>query len=366
MSKRVKLMQGDVLATMASAPPESFHACLTDPPYGINYMGKEWDAHAPSVEVWRSVYRALKPGAWLACFAHARTMHRMAYHIEEAGFEIRDTIAWLYAKSMGHGPDVGIEVDRALGAEPEIIGTRKLSGNGVPAKYRGKGTEQGAYFVGAASPGITVEVPVKRPSTPQGKAWSDYRTCLKTQYEPIILARKPLQGTYAENALTHDTGGLNIRDLRETVDGRWTGNVVLDVDLGDKSAFFFTSKVNRKERDAGCESLPDSSVLDCTGRDEESEGAHRPHAGVGRAGTAALKNPHPTLKPIELTNWLATMIKPPCDDARLLVPYSGAGSEIIGALQANWATVLGIENEHKYIEVARLRIAHHCPGVVIL
>jgi site-specific DNA-methyltransferase (adenine-specific) len=126
-------------------------------------------------------------------------------------------------------------------------------------------------------------------------------------------------------------------------------------DSGGPSRFFYCSKVSTKEREFGCDALSRKSAGECTERDDGSEGLASPRAGAGRPGGA--RNHHPTLKPIALTRWLASLIKPPTENATLLVPYSGAGSEMIGALHAGWPLVFGIENDADYVRIAHARLS---------
>jgi hypothetical protein len=149
----VELLHGDCLERLQELPDCSVDACVTDPPYGLRFMGKAWDYDVPQAEVWREVLRVLKPGGHLLAFAGTRTQHRMAVNIEDAGFEIRDMIAWVY-------------------------------GSGMPKSHNLKGE------------------------------WEGFGTALKPALEPITVARKPFQGTVAANVLEHGTGAINIDGCR--------------------------------------------------------------------------------------------------------------------------------------------------------
>jgi site-specific DNA-methyltransferase (adenine-specific) len=275
-------------------------------------------------------------------------------------------------------------------------------------------------------------VPVTAPATELAKRWDGYGTALKPGWEPIILARKPLDGTVAGNVTKWGTGALAIdacrlgrepgdvsgwsktgsaasenvamsggnyaRDAKPDADGRWPANValdeeaaeILDTEVGDRqsgrsitrngggghifnglnghgakpdggysdsggpSRFYFSAKVSTREREFGCHALPKRSAGEVTDREDDSVGLASPRAGAGRTGGA--HNHHPTLKPIALAKWLASLIKPPISGSMLLVPYAGAGSEIIGALQAGWPFVFGIEGQAEYVEIAHARI----------
>ena len=203
---------GDCLEVLRTLPDNSVDAVVTDPPYGLSFMGKKWDYDVPSVEVWAECLRVLKPGGHLLAFAGTRTQHRMAVRIEDAGFEIRDMIAWVYGSGFPKSLDVSKAIDKAAGAEREVVGeyevTRNLSG-GSWADLHGK---QNA----ATSVNITA------PATPEARQWQGWGTALKPALEPITVARKPLIGTVAENVLTHGTGALNVDGCRVGTDGGTT------------------------------------------------------------------------------------------------------------------------------------------------
>lgn len=446
MPGSVEISQGDVLAALRELPDNAFDGLLCDPPYGFRFMNKRWDYDVPSVEVWREALRVLKPGAALLSFGGARTFHRIAIGIEDAGFELRDSLCWLYGKGFPKSLNVGKALDAAAGATRPVVGTRKLTGNAA-VSLKDKG---GTYGVQVGTVPAKV-VDVTAPATPLAIAWDGYGTALKPGWEPIILARKPLDGTVAANVTKWGCGALAIdacrldradgdesgwsktgsaagpnvamsganyaRDAKPDADGRWPANVALShtpdcietpngegcvsdcpiymldtaagdrpsrksvtrngggnqggavfggrkaaarpdsgyTDSGGPARFFYCSKVSTKEREHGCEALPKRTAGEATGgREEGSAGLSSPRAGAGRSGGA--RNHHPTLKPIALTRWLASLIKPPSGDAMLLVPYAGAGSEIIGAVQAGWPLVFGIEGEAEYVQIAHARI----------
>lgn len=317
------IAHGDVLATLRELPDASFDAVLCDPPYGFRFMGKRWDYDVPSVDVWREALRVLKPGAWLLSFGGARTFHRVAVGLEDAGFELRDCLSWLYGSGFPKSLNVG---------------------NG-------------------------------------------YGTALKPAWEPILLARKSPVGTIAKTLAAYGTGALAIDACRIDCDdktpaptargdsrpwfttagadlggddskGRWPANVIFDETASqtlEQSRYFYCAKVSTKEREHGCAALPMRTAGECTERVDGSKGLENPRAGAGRG--AGARNHHPTLKPIALTTWLATLIRPLTPDATILVPYSGAGSEMIGALEAGWPCVFGIDGEAEYIDIAHARIA---------
>ena len=404
MTGLTKILHGDVIESLRGAADNSFDACLCDPPYGL-FMSKKWDYDVPSTELWSEVFRVLKPGAPLIAFGGTRTYHRMVVRIEDAGFEIRDCLAWMYGSGFPKSLNVSKAIDAAAGADRPVIGSRILTGSAAMSTAEKGGT----YASNTSSAGRSKTVDVTGPATDLSKQWDGYGTALKPAFEPAVLARKPLDGTVANNVANWGCGALAIdacrigraegdtsgwavtgakasdnvamsganydRDPKPDASGRWPANVMLDEgaaaamdaqsgnrpgmsgggvhkkgyqggmfggidgnpsharnDQGGASRFYYCAKVSKAEREAGCEALGDSD-------------------GKGR-------NPHPTLKPLALTRWLASLIKPPTGDATLLVPFSGAGSEMIGAMQAGWPSVVGIERDAEYVAIAEDRIAH--------
>ena len=475
MTAAYYLAHGEITAVLSGFRDCSFDALLCDPPYGLSFMGKEWDYDVPSVDLWRECLRVLKPGAPLVAFGGARTYHRLACGIEDAGFELRDCLMWLYGKGFPKSQNIGLVLDKAAGATREVVGVNPHArpGDGKTENLATSGVASHSKFLTAAS-------------TPLAKAWDGYGTALKPAHEPIVLARKPLAGTMVENVHAWGVGGLAIGASRigeaggtkwadqghakaavvgaalggcspeDLGAGRWPANLLLThapecrptgatrevkngtavkhrgvspgtgasfaigkppgtpdagygvqaievydcapdcpirlldeqagdrpstpypahsaegavlplkarsaggyADSGGPSRFFYCSKVSTKEREAGCEGLALRSAGEVTGgREEGSEGLDNPRAGAGRTGGA--RNHHPTLKPLSLTTWLARLICPPSPGV-ILVPFAGAGSEMIGCLKAGWPAVFGIEREAEYVEIARARLAHWCP-----
>lgn len=199
-----EILNGDCREVMKGLADCSVDSIVTDPPYELGFMGKGWDKSgiAYDVEVWREALRVLKPGGHLLAFGGSRTYHRLACAIEDAGFAIRDQIMWLYGSGFPKSLDVGKAIDAAAGAEREIVGASAASRPNAGAHtVVARGT-----FSGVAN--VTVA------STDAAKQWDGWGTALKPAHEPIVLARKPLIGTVAENVLRHGTGGLNIDGCR--------------------------------------------------------------------------------------------------------------------------------------------------------
>lgn len=214
----VRLLLGDCLERLADLPDESIDACVTDPPYGIGFMGRAWDHAVPSVEVWREVFRVLKPGAHLLAFFGTRTYHRGAVAIEDAGFEIRDQIGWAFGVGFPKSHDVSKAIDREAGAQRETV---TVEAQNPKAAGRGKDGTAGAtrpYIERALAAGGAHVTAGPKPVTDAAREWSGWGSGLKPAWEPIVLARKPLTGTIAANVLAHGTGALNVDGCRIATD----------------------------------------------------------------------------------------------------------------------------------------------------
>lgn len=198
--ERRMIHHGDCLDVLRTLPDASVDACVTDPPYGLSFMGKKWDYDVPAVEVWAECLRVLKPGGHLLAFAGTRTQHRMAVRIEDAGFEIRDMIVWVYGSGFPKSVDVSKVIDKAAGAEREVVGPNVWADRG--------GLLQANTYGAPSRPEATA------PATNAARQWQGWGTALKPALEPITVARKPLDGTVAENVLRYGTGGLNIDGCR--------------------------------------------------------------------------------------------------------------------------------------------------------
>lgn len=201
---KARVIVGDCRLSMAAMEDASVDAIVCDPPYELGFMGKKWDASdiAFDLEVWRQALRVLKPGGHLLAFSGTRTYHRMTCAIEDAGFEIRDCIGWHYGSGFPKSLDVSKAIDKAAGAEREVVGERKT--------YKGMGGAEYDQLRGVSSPIVTVTAP----ATDAAAKWQGWGTALKPAWEPIVVARKPLEGTVAGNVLKHGTGAMNIDGCR--------------------------------------------------------------------------------------------------------------------------------------------------------
>jgi site-specific DNA-methyltransferase (adenine-specific) len=219
----------DILPTLADNRIDSI---VTDPPYELGFMGKKWDSSgiAYSVELWQQCLRVLKPGGHLLSFGGTRTYHRVAVAIEDAGFELRDSIAWLYGSGFPKSLDVSKAIDKAAGAEREVVGESQFAARRVRPNVETSNPEA-QYRMG-------IDNAVTAPSTPEAQQWQGWGTALKPAFEPVIVARKPIEGTVANNVLKWGTGGLNIDGSRI---GRQDGD---NSSAGNRTATFGTQDTN--------------------------------------------------------------------------------------------------------------------------
>lgn len=377
MTSTPTILHGDCLQMMAQLADNSADAVVTDPPYGLSFMGKRWDYDVPSVEIWAECLRVLKPGGHLLAFAGTRTQHRMAVRIEDAGFEIRDMIAWVYGSGFPKSLDVSKAIDKAAGAEREVVGSYTVGGTAAKGKHKGRAAA--ASDEGSAS-GCTKELNITAPATDAARQWQGWGTALKPALEPITVARKPLAGTVAENVLKHGTGALNIDGCRvasgETLIrpqitrennavfgkglgagsqiepiGRWPANLIHDGSeeptglLGDAARFFYCAKASKADRDEGCEAFQAAPP-----RFGDDGGTYH---GLSNS-KHPVRNHHPTVKPIALMRYLCRLVTPP--GGVVLDPFMGSGSTGKAAALEGFRFV-GIEREAEYVEIARARIA---------
>jgi len=204
MSSRFQVLVGDMRQVLQTVPANSVDAIVTDPPYGLAFMGKGWDAQVPGPEYWREALRVAKPGAHLLAFGGTRTAHRLACAIEDAGWELRDCLSWLYGSGFPKSHDVSKAIDREAGAERTIVSR--------PGVKSGCSPDMNTY-----APGLNAGFQQREllaPATPAAAQWNGWGTALKPAWEPIYLARKPLVGTVASNVLAHGCGGLNVDGCR--------------------------------------------------------------------------------------------------------------------------------------------------------
>ena len=208
MTDRYTLHAGDCRDVMRDYPADHFDSIVSDPPYGLSFMGKGWDRGVPGEEFWREALRVAKPGAHLLAFGGSRTFHRLTVAIEDAGWEIRDVVCWLYGSGFPKSLDVSKAIDRAAGAEREVVGPSR---HNVAARFK-MGAPDFEHDHGKYS--AVVHAPVTAPATADAQQWSGWGTALKPAWEPVIVARKPLVGTVAANVTQYGTGAINIDGCR--------------------------------------------------------------------------------------------------------------------------------------------------------
>ena len=403
------ILHGDCVEEMRQLPEASVHAVVTDPPYGINFMGKAWDAPGGMLgqmatgdeqrgayayggshsrgyadndnaafgawcETWLTeCLRVLKPGGHLLAFGGTRTWHRLAVAVEDAGFEIRDSMAWLYGSGFPKSLDVSKAIDRAAGAL----------------------AHESKRFIVAGQTGKLINPPTKgyvppAPATDAAKQWQGWGTALKPAFEPIVVARKPLTGTVAANVLEHGTGALNVDGCRigSDEDTRWNAR-------GGDNGLGGTGTFQIRERRA--EDMPETS-----GRwpanvilDEHTAAIVDEQSGVSTSGAAGLKGSsgfadgysgeysvpygdtggasrffyaakapseerptgngtaHPTVKPLDLMRWLVRLVTPP--GGIVLEPFAGSGTTVEACIKED-VRCIAIEREADYLPLIDERI----------
>jgi site-specific DNA-methyltransferase (adenine-specific) len=407
---------GDCREVMATLDAESVDAIVSDPPYGLSFMGKGWDHGVPGVEFWTEALRVAKPGAHMLAFGGTRTYHRLACAIEDAGWEIRDCVMWVYGSGFPKSHDVSKAIDKAAGEERSDKFEGAFTRRAGPTGNK-KCDDCGKWLV-SGSP-CRCPRPQDAPATDAARQWSGWGTALKPAWEPIIVARKPLVGTVAENVLTHGTGainvdgcrvgteqtitrgrssggtyeiGLNNPDFTQVNIGRWPANLIHDgseevVGLfpeskdgvaGARTGRFcgygggWGPQPDHKKGYGSSGSAarffycPKASKAD---RDEGCEAFPEKENASGNYGTKAAnltrkdggenvvlprRNNHPTVKPTDLMRYLCRLVTPP--GGVVLDPFTGSGSTGKAAILEGFRFI-GIEREAEYVEIAKARIA---------
>lgn len=417
MNNTYNIHIGDNQLILPTLPDNSVDSIVTDPPYELGFMGKTWDATgiAYNVQMWRECLRVLKPGGHLLAFSGSRTYHRMAVAIEDAGFQIRDQIMWVYGSGFPKSLNISKAIDKAAGAErdrvPYVGGM--ASGNG---NYGGGGQ----IHIGTKDSDT--------PITAEAKEWDGWGTALKPAHEPIVLARKPLDGTVANNVLVHGVGGLNIDGCRveapdgvpqfskkgqdsvncygnglhgstslgfsdfttgrfpanfihdgsdevlelfpDTKGGTWnttkgarhfnndgepTGYATSkqDSSTGSAARFFYCAKANKKDRNEGLDGFEPKREADRIVDDGVGDDNPRNRSNIAKL------NHHPTVKPTDLMRYLCRLVTPP--NGTVLDPFTGSGSTGKAAILEGF-NFIGIEQSEEYAAIAKARIEHVTPN----
>ena len=415
-SQDITVYQGDCIDVMARMPEASVDTIITDPPYGLEFMGRDWDGFGTPLgfqtwtERWaREALRILKPGGHLLAFGGTRTYHRLGAGIEDAGFEIRDCLAWLYGSGFPKSLDVSKAIDKAAGAEREVVDVMRS-----PYKVDKAETDRRAYgkFDREKDDRGYLLNPVTAPATPDAEKWNGWGTALKPAFEPIVLARKPLIGTVAANVLEHGTGALNIdgcriayasgddkdralagdafkrkdtsdrgwsrpwmndpervaqinREAKERAQaGRWPANVTLD----EEAAAMLDEQSGERPGSASQRRLsPAKPGMFGVGHGSDTKPIHVGYDDKGGASrffycakaskkdrnTNGADNHHPTVKPTALMRWLIRLATPP--GGIILDPFGGSGSTGVAA-RAEGVRAILIEREDEYLNIIRQRL----------
>ena len=400
-----KIYQGSMLDLLEVIEPNTIDSVVTDPPYELNFMNKGWDRSgiAFQKETWEKPFQALKSGGYLLAFGGSRTFHRIAVAIEDAGFEIRDVIMWVYGSGFPKSHNISKALEATLlKGNSHSKSLRQVEQDGVGEPYTLKGKNNGIMGEDRIYDRKEFE-----PSTDEAKQWQGWGTALKPAYEPIIVARKPLKGTVAQNVMKYGVGGINIDECRvgdEIIpehQGRFPANVIHDGsdevtskfpsteaggsltkeykdnaplygnygmkptfdsygDNGNTSRFFYTAKASKKDRDEGlsieakypssAEFRPNHMEKALNGEDGNPYGRWQPR-----------KNIHPTVKPCELMQYLVRLVTP--KGGTVLDPFMGSGSTGKATMfenrerQANYKFIgIDLDLDNQYCEIANARI----------
>jgi len=384
MSAEFKLHLGDCIASMRAMLDASVDSIVTDPPYELGFMGKTWDASgiANSIEMWTEALRVLKPGGYLLAFSGSRTYHRMVCAIEDAGFEIRDQIMWVYGSGFPKSLDVSKAIDKAVGGVREKIPPKSVIGHQRNIGNRRPYMDDPNHMTDS-----------DEPATDAARQWQGWGTALKPAHEPIVIARKPLIGTVAANVLAHGTGALNIdgcrveggirplverdhqyrpenvnlpsgsRAVGVTTEGRWPANLIHDGSDEVLAAFpqapgqmakASTSDTQRAGQNVygmmarGSNGAPPRAELDkSAARFFYTAKASKADRGEG--------NVHPTVKPTDLMAYLVRLVTPP--GGTVLDPFAGSGSTGKACMREG-VNFIGCELSPEYLAIARARIEH--------
>jgi site-specific DNA-methyltransferase (adenine-specific) len=357
-----RIIVGDCLQELATLADCSVDSIVTDPPYGLAFMGKKWDYDVPGEEIWRECLRVLKPGGHLLAFAGTRTQHRMAVRIEDAGFEIRDMIAWVYGSGFPKSLDVSKAIDKAAGAQ------RTFTPVGSAVKRMIPGADQNATGSWIKDNGREYQPGVSEPATEAARQWQGWGTALKPSMEPITVARKPLVGTVAANTLAHGTGALNIDGCRVASEGagRWPANLIHDG--SDEVVALFPAEAGAAapvhKRNGDKFRMAYGSFAGNV--DEQGSTFHGDTGSAARFFYCAKAdkadrgegNTHPTVKPGDLMRYLIRLVTPP--GGTVLDPFMGSGSTLLAANREGF-NAIGVELNPEYAEMARRRLYHDAP-----
>ena len=365
MKKDWKVLVGNNIDLLKSYEDNTFDSIVTDPPYGIEFLGKDWDKDTGAMETWQECLRVLKPGGYILAFSAARTYHNLATNIESAGFEIRDQIMWLYGSGFPKAQDMGKAIQKRQGVEE----TNSIKGGARPSNKMATPYAEGSGYQQTVA------------TSPEAQQWSGWKTALKPAHEPIVMARKPFKGSCIDNVLNHGVGALNIdgsrveyadeaeKELRLSYNkyagkiygdegvydvktsqgassekGRYPSNVIGEVT--DYQKYFYCPKVGRAERHVGFEP-PETNGKGHTQMYGEEQAVLR------NTNNLSTGNNHPTVKPVELMKYLVKLVTP--EGGIVLDPFNGSGSTGMACVELGYEYV-GCELDPNYVEIATNRI----------
>ena len=406
----MKILQGDCLGVLKDLEDNSIDSIVTDPPYELGFMGKKWDSTgiAYNVDLWKECLRVLKPGGHLLAFGGTRTYHRMAVAIEDAGFEVRDMLEWIYASGFPKSLNIGKAVDKLQGNEREVVGIDENFLKRNPNKLHYEDSINNGF-----KDGIEASMRTKGYSE-----WEGFGTALKPAHEPIIMARKPLsEKTIVENVLKHGTGAIDIdgcriptsepyeikgggggkgtgwgkkEEINEIRTGRFPANILCTDDaLNDgeiqttkanlnykfnkvdiENANTFSGRGTYTPRNDSCSKsryfdidvwgekhgllqFPKASKRERNEGCEGLEAKERVRQGLaGEHKNTFSNNSHPTVKPVHLMSWLVRLVSKEGDT--VLDPFMGSGTTGVACRRLN-RNFVGIELDPEYFRIAEVR-----------
>lgn len=411
------IINGDCLEELNKLDENSVDAIVTDPPYELNFMGKGWDNAGVSFSksTWEKCLKVLKPGGYLLAFGGTRTYHRIACAIEDAGFEIRDCIMWLYGSGFPKSMNIGLAIDKKVGNESKVVGTGRSGSAQTHARCMNSQTKDGKDVFGG-------EYKIKEAQN----EWKGWGTCLKPAYEPIIVARKPFKGSLVDNVMKYGVGGLNIDECRvetgdiiakniafrdekqsdgwgtkkcitePSVQGRFPANTILTYDeddyeevcggfpqskggsgkgfkkddygfgetatsfgRGDFKPYNDNGSASRYFYCAKASRRDRDEGLEEFEKDITDDGRNKPIDNPFLRGKTMRHNTHPTVKPTSLMQYLIRLVAP--KGATILDPFMGSGSTGKAVMYENKERnanykFIGIEKDAEYCKIAEARI----------
>lgn len=401
----VKIYNGDCREVAREL--EGVSAVVTDPPYGLSFMMKDWDHKVPGVDYWSAIRSACLPGAYVLAFGGTRTFHRQVVAIEDSGFDIRDCLMWVYGSGFPKSLDISKAIDKAAGAEREIVGE--------VTKARSTSGSSALPTLGGETVYKTWDI--TKPATPEAETWSGYGTALKPALEPITLAQNPRAGSFVDNVLSYGCGGLNVDGCRiegeipsvpqpkfghnpeslnfasvgragymsNNTQGRYPSNLLIDESFaelfpnsksgsraagvrssmgfngakgdggpaivgssGSAARFFYCAKASRLEREAGLDNFEPRQRDDT--RLEGNVGGDNPR----NRGLSRVKNYHPTVKPLTLMRYLVRLVTQP-ERNLILDPFAGSGTTAVACALAGIPCV-AIELDSGHCDIIEARV----------